>query len=420
MRWSGLDAIDDVGTKVACTWAMITSTTQVPRGDVPVGEARGPARAERGTDFREEVARGRERERSTAERSRGSEAGRSPASERDREVSRERETDAVEDQAPSEEVTADAAGAEARDRTPATGTSSDTPEDAASPATSAHPRGDGAKEAIATRPTPKTAAELVLPGMLPTSSASPIELLDLARGVPPQGPALLEGKSSVPSTAVATPTVNPHVAKPAGAGPSAVLAANPAAAGDATAAEAVDLPHGVRTESAVTDNGSNALAIASRGSASIANVAPTAPLEALVPPRLAPAQIPQFLETLQVRVDGAAGNAFVELEPVELGRLTVELTLQPEGGVRADVRAERPDGYAALEARLPEMRAALIGRGFASADVQISFGLAQRDPRRDSGSADPRRSQRDTARNLDTERVLALAPSRSGSIDLWA
>jgi flagellar hook-length control protein FliK len=130
--------------------------------------------------------------------------------------------------------------------------------------------------------------------------------------------------------------------------------------------------------------------------------------------------LPQFLEKLAVRVDGPAGSAFVELEPVALGRLTIELSLQPEGGVRAEVRAERPDGYAAIEARLPELRASLIGRGFASADVQLSLGLSQRDSRGNSEPSSPRRSRRDAGRDLETERALALAPSPSGSIDLWA
>ncbi len=140
-----------------------------------------------------------------------------------------------------------------------------------------------------------------------------------------------------------------------------------------------------------------------------------------VPPqRLTPAELPQFLQSLAVHVDAPAGSATVELEPLELGRLTVELTLQPEGGLRAEVRAERPDGYAAIEARLPELRASLIERGFANADIQLSLGLAQRESRRDAPSSGPRRGRSDTNRPLETERVRALVPNGVGSVDLWA
>jgi len=189
-----------------------------------------------------------------------------------------------------------------------------------------------------------------------------------------------------------------------------------AQAHDAAPLEGLEVPREARAGSA-PEGGSNALALAVRGPASIADAAPAA---STTPARLAPAEIPQFLKDLQVRVDGTAGSAFVELEPIALGRLTVELSLQPEGGVRADVRAERPDGFAAIEARLPELRAALLERGFASADVQISLGLGQRDARREGDDMQSRHARLDGSQTIDTQRVLALAPNRTGSIDLWA
>ncbi|MBL8863763.1 MAG: flagellar hook-length control protein FliK [Planctomycetes bacterium] len=137
------------------------------------------------------------------------------------------------------------------------------------------------------------------------------------------------------------------------------------------------------------------------------------------PVRMPPAAVPAFLDELAVRVDAAERTAVVELDPPELGRLRVELTIDGEGALFAVVRAERADGYLALEARLSEMRSALSERGFAGADVQLFLGLAQRDARRDPrpGSA---RNGLNEARELSAVDPSSLIPTRAGSIDLWA
>ncbi len=184
-----------------------------------------------------------------------------------------------------------------------------------------------------------------------------------------------------------------------------------------SAHEVLDLARDARSSPGSMEIGSPAIAAVSGRTPATADVAA---LAAPSMPRLFPAELPQYFETLQVRVDGAAGNAFVELEPPELGRLTVELSLQPDGGVRADVRVENQDGFAALGARVQEMRTALLDRGFATAEVQISLGLAERETRRDSDSRSPRRSPSETAQELKAEHVIALATSGGRSIDVWA
>jgi flagellar hook-length control protein FliK len=126
------------------------------------------------------------------------------------------------------------------------------------------------------------------------------------------------------------------------------------------------------------------------------------------------------LQQLAVRIDAPQRTAVVELEPAELGRLSVELSLEPEGGVRASVRAERPDGYAALETRLPELRAALLERGFVRADVQISLGFSDQSPRRPAAQPGRRLPAAGAPRALDAAELLALSPVRDGALDVWA
>jgi len=140
-------------------------------------------------------------------------------------------------------------------------------------------------------------------------------------------------------------------------------------------------------------------------------------------PRLTPAELQGFFGRLALRIDSPERSAVVELEPAELGRVSIALSLEREGHVRAEVHAQRPDGYAALEARLPELRASLIERGFASASVSLSLGLAD-SPSHRSGTEDDR-SNPSPARgtslaNAETQALLSALPPISGAIDLWA
>src|SRR4029077_16025972 len=104
--------------------------------------------------------------------------------------------------------------------------------------------------------------------------------------------------------------------------------------------------------------------------------ADVAATRAPVAARLSPAELPAFLERLAVRIDAPERSAVVHLEPAELGRLSIALSVEPGGHVRAELHAQRPEGYSALEARLPELQASLIERGFTSATLNLSLGQA--------------------------------------------
>jgi len=394
---------------------MITPNTHAARGGLSNPETRAASRAEAGADFREEVSRERVRERTTQKKL-AAEAVRTGAPDREMRARDDHDSSTLAEE-PSTEVAAGARDDDARgDLAPVADDGRGTRGSAPSPTPGARAREEGAQGA-ATTPAGVGETQSAVPSALTAPTPA---LLSTAPGANQPAPSSLDASASTaPSpegegaSGIASPRPMAFTAAPLADAMGLQVAAQ---AHDAAPLEGLEVPREARAGSA-PEGGSNALALAVRGPASIADAAPAA---STTPARLAPAEIPQFLKDLQVRVDGTAGSAFVELEPIALGRLTVELSLQPEGGVRADVRAERPDGFAAIEARLPELRAALLERGFASADVQISLGLGQRDARREGDDMQSRHARRDGSQTIDTQRVLALAPNRTGSIDLWA
>jgi hypothetical protein len=140
-----------------------------------------------------------------------------------------------------------------------------------------------------------------------------------------------------------------------------------------------------------------------------------------VPARVTPSELPSFLEHLAVTFDGRERAAVVDLEPADLGRLRIALSLEPGGHVRAELRAERPAGYAALQARMPELQAGWIERGFASASMSLSLGLAERNAQHGGGERELTKPSSGARRTLADAEVLAMVPARaSGAIDMWA
>jgi len=171
-----------------------------------------------------------------------------------------------------------------------------------------------------------------------------------------------------------------------------------------------------------TSDGSSA-AIDPRSAA----IAPLTSRHAEVPPpaadpiiRATPAEVPALFDRLAVQLAAPERKALVRLDPPELGRLSISLSLEPNGHVRAEMRAEQPNGYAALESRVNELHASLLARGFTSASVSLSLGLA--DPRSDrSWTRDEgRRAGVSSKRTLADSEVRAMLPASAGAIDMWA
>lgn len=421
---------------------MITSSTRAHASSGPSVETRSTSRAERGGDFREELTRTRELERAD-ERStdtdrasaedaraptdgeRASDDTRSSAdgarsksdSEHSSAQARATRDDPSESESAHDDVTTDASTQDvANEGEPVDSEAKvalfaeSATERPASTVTAARSAGDKDTSALEAA---KPEAALVVPTI---TTPVALDVLDATPGLEARLHALFAaGDDAAPDPSAPKTSTTPVA--PVGASATAPTADATAAVVDPTAHAAPELARSAASSQGSSETASSAIAALAGRNASTADVAaiPQAPVT-----RLSPADLPQFFETVQVRVDGALGNAFVELEPPELGRLTFELSLQPDGGVRADVRAENQDGFAALGARVTEMRTALIERGFTSADVQISLGLGERESHHGSDSKSPRGSRNQSTRELDAERVLALARSVAGSIDVWA
>lgn len=415
---------------------MITPSPSTPRESPSLSEARtesrtdvrtesrSDARIERREEFREVLSRGRERAREE-ERSadRASDADRARDSRDDRRVGQSRtraenapQTDDVRAQASKDSEGTSDSHAEAVESAP---------EQEAGTAPTSKSRTTVVKEdaqAGAAVGEPSNAQTAVHVPLVPDvsiaaeSESTTSGVSDLAQiGFAAASPGSTRAAANTADASATSAGTSDEVSISSTATPSAAetSTSNSEGGGD----ELANSPHETRIATTHDARGANTFTIGAPGLVAETNTAqPTAP----TPQRLAPAELPQFLQSLAVRVDGSANTALIELEPLDLGRMTVELTLQPEGGVRAEVRAERPDGYAAIEARLTELRASLIERGFASADIQLSLGLAQRDAGRENNASTSRRGRKHAADQLETERVLALSPKSPGSIDLWA
>lgn len=387
-------------------------------------DSRSDARIERREEFREVLSRGRERAREE-ERSadRAADADRARDSRDDRRVGQSRartegapQTDDVRAQASKDSEETSDSHAEAVESAPkqeagtAPTSKSRTPvakEDAQVGAAASEP--SNAETAVSVPQVPEV--PIAVEAESPASGASDSTQIGFAAAAP--------GSTRAAANTADAGATSAGTSDEASISSNATVGAAETSTSDSEGGneELANRPHETRIATTHDARGANTFTIGAPGLVAETNTAqPTAP----TPQRLAPAELPQFLQNLAVRVDGSANTALIELEPLDLGRMTVELTLQPEGGVRAEVRAERPDGFAAIEARLTELRASLIERGFASADIQLSLGLAQRDAGRENNASTSRRGRKHAADQLETERVLALSPKSPGSIDLWA
>jgi flagellar hook-length control protein FliK len=110
-------------------------------------------------------------------------------------------------------------------------------------------------------------------------------------------------------------------------------------------------------------------------------------------PRSQPAPTPAEQHAVdilrQLRLELALGRreAHINLEPAELGRISVKLALD-RGLLRAEVRAESSDTLAVLQRHVPELRAMLEARGVTpeSLDFQLGFQDGRRGGAQDGDS----------------------------------
>ena len=95
-------------------------------------------------------------------------------------------------------------------------------------------------------------------------------------------------------------------------------------------------------------------------------------------PSVAPELAASVLRQVRFHLQPGQREASLHLEPAWLGRVSIRLAVR-DGRARAELRAERPEALQALERHLPELRAALLERGFGETGLELELGLAGRD-----------------------------------------
>lgn len=91
--------------------------------------------------------------------------------------------------------------------------------------------------------------------------------------------------------------------------------------------------------------------------------------------RLSPGHLPHFAASLVRRFESGARSLQLRLDPPELGKVEVRLTVQPDRSVEAVVSTDRPETLAELQRSARDLAAALADAGLDLADGGLSFSL---------------------------------------------
>jgi flagellar hook-length control protein FliK len=133
----------------------------------------------------------------------------------------------------------------------------------------------------------------------------------------------------------------------------------------------------------------------------------------------------RILDRIRLNLRPEQGRATIQLEPRELGRVTIDLTVRA-GRVEARLLAEQPEALATLESHVPELRAMFEQRGIDPQNLHLSFGMAGHEsgpggePSRD-GASRPRTQPIETEALSAGQRTgLTLALADSLGIDTYA
>lgn len=165
-----------------------------------------------------------------------------------------------------------------------------------------------------------------------------------------------------------------------------------------------------------------------QGPAPARSEAPAAP-----PPPQGSPEVPAPSETLQLEglrleIDPDQRHARLDLEPAELGRVSVELELRAKS-VRALLRVESKEALEALRNQLPELRQAFEARGLSVQELELSLDSRGADSGQRSPDQAPPPARRQRLRigalTPSEQRLSALPaqsprPVRPGGIDTLA
>jgi len=134
----------------------------------------------------------------------------------------------------------------------------------------------------------------------------------------------------------------------------------------------------------------------------------------------------EVLRQIRLALNPSAKRVVVDLNPEELGRLTIKMTMQ-DGRVSALVRAESPQTLELLERHLPELRAALAEGGVETGDIDLQLASDGRSREHSPPLRHPTPATLHSVASTSEEAAIAepgsKPPSRTpvdGSVDTYA
>jgi flagellar hook-length control protein FliK len=127
-----------------------------------------------------------------------------------------------------------------------------------------------------------------------------------------------------------------------------------------------------------------------------------------------------ILRQIRVQITPQLSEARIHLQPIELGRISIHLTVE-EGRVKTTVRAEKQETLQAIQTHLPELRASMRQHGIDAQEFTLSLGFEKREPR-DGDKAPSHSGKKDSGSPVSAiERSPALhaALAKTG-VDFYA
>lgn len=128
-----------------------------------------------------------------------------------------------------------------------------------------------------------------------------------------------------------------------------------------------------------------------------------------------------MLRQIRVHLQPGMREALIQLEPRELGRISIKVAVRGEAA-HAELRVSKRATLEALERSLPELRAALERAGLGGGEVSLQLDLSSRDGREESSFPSAAGRSRPAAAPLPHGLVAALqrrGPSSDG-VDTYA
>jgi hypothetical protein len=121
---------------------------------------------------------------------------------------------------------------------------------------------------------------------------------------------------------------------------------------------------------------------------------------------LAAERAADVLRQIQLRLSPELRQATIQLEPRELGRISIKVAIRG-GAMRAELRAEKRSTLEALERHAPELCSAMEKAGLGAPELSLELGLGRR------GSNDGAPDAPPAARGLDAPAATPAALQRA-------